>query len=964
MHADLRFITNVDQNGHINYINPEYQQWIGYSLSELIGQPSQVLRSADTPSLIQETILNECHQNRPVSFMIEEQKKSGERYWVEISIQPKFEQEQYQGYVSTKRLIEDPIVQQQAATLYAQIAQDNVVFYNGEWVSKRKHGLLSILGLHKASLSQKVLVTLSLISTIIVGSAFVYEQTEKDNIRTHATESHQQTIANTIDQLITKKAEIGLTNAIGIVHSPEIHQAIVNENTAQLSALLSTVADEYRQLSDLKNIKLHFTNENMQSFFKSWLPLNKQKISDLSNRGYLKTIAQEQKPMVAYAVSSAGFNIKSIMPIFENQRYEGAVEFIQGVGSIRRDFGLKNQQYLLAISTEYALSGDEFRAKNANNIPISNDKAWVVGNNKQFSMENSGKHIELLRSIDLNRLFEQGYLVTSTHFHVAKPQYDNSQKRIGFHIVTEDIAQYQADIEQQLAVAESVFYGILISVIVLMILVTALLWILIIIPIRNTQHTMEQAVKDSDLFTRIHTYGNDEIKQMAQAYNRQSTMAQIAISEINTAMEEIVAGRLDYQITFPFQSDFGMLKERINQTSQSLNTTFGNIAQLMQDLQQGQFDKPHQHELQGAYAQVVDDCVSAMQRLSAVFSEINQVMSFAARGKFDERIQDFSEGNIKTLQVTINDSLELIQSGFSDIVAAASRMAKGNLSQPMSHQYEFTLEEAKQAINGSIEGLNAALSQIKDVSLQVSEGVQSVAEGTQNLNQRTQEQAASLEETSSAMEQTTAQIRSNLDNTQIARQIAQNQSGVLQEANGVMQETKTSMSNIQTASDQIKEITAIIDSIAFQTNLLALNAAVEAARAGEHGRGFAVVAGEVRNLAGKSADAAKQIGTLVEQTSGAIRIGVNQVDKVGSSLEEITVETQKMLDIVSEVFQASQEQAHGVDEVNKAITQIDGVTQQNAALVEETTATTETLLDSVETLQSAVSSFELQRKLH
>ena len=172
------------------------------------------------------------------------------------------------------------------------------------------------------------------------------------------------------------------------------------------------------------------------------------------------------------------------------------------------------------------------------------------------------------------------------------------------------------------------------------------------------------------------------------------------------------------------------------------------------------------------------------------------------------------------------------------------------------------------------------------------------------------------------------------------------------------------MNNIQTASNKIREITGLIDSIAFQTNLLALNAAVEAARAGEHGRGFAVVAGEVRNLAGKSADAAKEISTLIEQTSNAINIGVDQVGKVGSSLDHITNETQKMLTIVNEVSTASVEQSQGIDEINKAITSLDSTTQQNAALVEETTATAETLLDSSEQLQNSVSSFQLQRKLN
>ncbi|MDX1347972.1 MAG: methyl-accepting chemotaxis protein [Thiomicrorhabdus chilensis] len=963
MNKNLRFVTKVDKNANILYINSEYQEWLGYADAEIIGQPTQMLRAQGTPKAVQETIRNECHHNRTLSFDIQEVKKNGDTFWVEMAIQPIFENGEYQGYTSVKRLIDDSKRIEKAARAYQQMAQGSILFYNGEWVSKSKHRLYSLLGLHKASLSQKVLGTMVAIAALMMLGAFAYEQHVKSNIELHAAENHSKLLSTSLNKLMTKKSEIGLTNAVGLTFSQSIRTAASREDQAELANNLANIGGHYRQLSDLQNIKLHFTNENLQSFYKSWKPAEKQSISDLSGRSYLHAMAKEQKPMVVFAVSSAGFNIKSIVPLIENGQYQGAVEFIQGLGSIRRDFAAQNLQYLLAVSTEYALSGDAFRAKNAENIPVSNDKKWVVGHNKQFSMEKSGQQIELLRKLDLNTLFKQGFLTTATHFHFAQPVYDFDQTLIGYHIVTEDIQDYQALIDKQFSVAESTTYGILLSMLIMLLLVTVLLWVLIIQPIRNTRNTMEQAVNDSDLFTRVHSYGNDEIKQMALAYNRQAMLTQVVISEVNSALEEIVAGRLENEITFPLQSDFGMLKERVNQSSQGLKATFDNISEVMQDLKDGNFDKEHTNNLQGAYYQVIEDCTSAMHSLSVAFAEINQIMGYAARGKFDERIQTLSKGNILMLQNTINQSLETLESGFSDIVQAAKRMAQGDFTQTISQEYEYAIADAKEAINNSINGLTDTLTQVTDVAFQVREGVETVAEGTQNLNQRTQEQAASLEETSAAMEQTTAQIRSNLENTQTARQIATSQSGLLTEANGVMQDTKESMSNIQTASNKIKEITALIDSIAFQTNLLALNAAVEAARAGEHGRGFAVVAGEVRNLAAKSAEAAKEIGSLIEQTSSAINIGVEQVGKVGNSLGEVTSETQKMLDIVNEVSRASEEQSHGVDEVNKAITQIDSTTQQNAALVEETTATTETLIDSAQRLQNAVSAFQLKRRL-
>jgi len=234
------------------------------------------------------------------------------------------------------------------------------------------------------------------VTVLILSIAFIYEQFEKENIRGHTSINYSQNFSNTLKGMMTKKSELGITNAVGITNASEIEVAAANSDPQALNKVLQNIGTKYREMTGLKNIKMHFTDEKQQSFYKSWKPLEKQSISDLSNRGYLKKLATEQKPMVVYAVSSAGFNIKSIIPIIKDGKYEGGVELIQGVGSIRRDFASNNQSYLLAVSKEYILAGDKFRQMNAKNIPVSSDGKWVVGNDKQFSLEYSGQQIETL----------------------------------------------------------------------------------------------------------------------------------------------------------------------------------------------------------------------------------------------------------------------------------------------------------------------------------------------------------------------------------------------------------------------------------------------------------------------------------------------------------------------------------------------------------------------------------------
>ena len=963
MNQNIRLAANVDADGKIIYINNDYLNWTGYDAAELIGQSVLTLRAPNFPKLIQTTIYEQMRKNQSVQFPVQEAKKNGELYWADMAIQPIFEGGVYQGYTSVKRILEDAKRIAEAEKLYQHIQQGKLVYTNGDWVSASKHKWLTGLRLQTASLMTKTVGALLVVSLIILAIAFADEQASLAKIEKDAAQLRAQNIKDVIDNKMDKKAEVGLTNALGITFTEQIQKLIAEENVPELLDVMAGMGKHYADMSNYKNVKLHFVNENGVSFLKSWLPLNKQKAADMSDRGYIKAMMQKPETLVANALSSAGFNVKSIVPIIINGRYEGFVEFIQGVGSLRRDFANLGQQYLIAMSVDYAMKGDEFRQKNAKNIPVSADKQWVVGNDKHFSMEVSGPQIEVLRQTDLDTLFKQGYLITPEYYHAAVPVYDYGQKLMGYHIVTEPVANFADYVNELSQVVKDDFYKLVFALVVLMLLASLLLWNMIIKPLKAVQNTMLHAVANHDLFARVRHYSKDEIGQLGRAYNQQSMLSQCLVAEANAAMEELQAGRLSYRIMTPFDSDFGFLKDRINQTCTTLETTFAVVEQSMEALVKGEFHQRVPHDLPGEYAKVVLTCETAMVQLSEVFKDINEVMQFAARGKLDERIHKLQHGDIALLQNSINDSLALIQKGFGEVIAASQRMAKGDFSEPMTGQYEFALNDAKQAINDSMQSLTRTLSDIKAVAFQVNDNTLNVAEGTQSLNQRTQEQAASLEQTSAAMEQTTAQIRSNLENTQVAAQIAHKQSALLADANQLMIETKSSMHNIETVSQRIREITGLIDSIAFQTNLLALNAAVEAARAGEHGRGFAVVAAEVRSLAGKSADATKQIGALIESTAQAVQIGVSQVDKVGSSLEQITTETQRMSSLVEEIERASQEQSQGVDEVNKAISNIDSMTQQNAALVEETTAATEGLQQSSESLQQSINQFKLQNQL-
>ncbi|NDP46959.1 MAG: chemotaxis protein [Sulfuriferula multivorans] len=265
------------------------------------------------------------------------------------------------------------------------------------------------------------------------------------------------------------------------------------------------------------------------------------------------------------------------------------------------------------------------------------------------------------------------------------------------------------------------------------------------------------------------------------------------------------------------------------------------------------------------------------------------------------------------------------------------------------------------SINAMRENLTGTIGNIRNATETISVASREIAAGNADLSNRTESQASSLEETASSMEELTSTVKQNAENARQANQLVVSTADVAVKGGRVVSQVVDTMASIKDSSRKIADIIGVIDGIAFQTNILALNAAVEAARAGEQGRGFAVVASEVRNLAQRSAGAAKEIKSLIEDSVGKVDAGGKLVDEAGKTMDEIVNSVKRVTDIMSEIAAASSEQSAGIEQVNQAVGQMDEMTQQNAALVEEAAAAAESLQDQAGQLVQAVSVFKLKQ---
>lgn len=332
--------------------------------------------------------------------------------------------------------------------------------------------------------------------------------------------------------------------------------------------------------------------------------------------------------------------------------------------------------------------------------------------------------------------------------------------------------------------------------------------------------------------------------------------------------------------------------------------------------------------------------------------QIKYVIDRASAGKLDWRILDTEKysGFIKTIADGINTVMDVVSAPVQEISQIMHSISKGDLTRMIDGEYKGDFGELATATSECVMKLREMVSEIRESAANIQTSASEIAQGNTDLSNRTEQQASSLEETASSMEQITGTVRQNADNARQANQLSASAREQAEKGSDVVTSAIEAMAEINASSKKISDIIGVIDEIAFQTNLLALNAAVEAARAGEQGRGFAVVASEVRNLAQRSAGAAKEIKSLINDSVQKVEEGSRLVDQSGEMLNQITTAAKKVSDIIAEIAAASQEQSIGIEQVNKAVTQMDQGTQQNAALVEEAAAASESMDEQAKNL--------------
>ncbi|MFA6014944.1 MAG: nitrate- and nitrite sensing domain-containing protein [Gallionellaceae bacterium] len=989
---NVTIVTKTDKKGVITFVNPEFVEISGFTEQELVGQSHNIVRHPDMPPQAFEDLWATVKAGNGWQGIVKNRCKNGDHYWVHAHVTPIHQGKEIIGYTSVRRRAEPSEIALAENTYAALRAGKRVNLHANE------HSILSRMPL---KLRLSLMLLLPILGLLYFSVASVLEKS--------ATLNEMQT---------TKQLTTLAVKSSAVIHEAQKERGMSAGYIGSKGANFASEMPAQRAITDnaiaeLRILATAMSNAELDEGFRATLAaaFTKMEALEVNRRaiGELKFAPKASFDFYTDMISAWLEVISYSAKVGTNEQLTRGTTaylmFLNGKEMAGRERATVNGAFaadsfewvafqrfigLVANQKSYFEVFQSYASKPALNFYQEKLSGDVV--NK----------VDAFRKIAIDKATTGGFGVLPGDWFKAITQKIDAMKQVE-DFLSEDLYGLADRLEKQATHQLQLYLAITLGILIATVLFG--IWLIRVLLQElggepSYARSVANAVASGDFSVSVNTRVGDSSSLMAAIKNMKDTINYMIRDSQRTAAEalrvkaaldnstaNVAIANTDGKIIYLNKA----IQKMFDESEASIRTVMPNFrADKVLGSNFDAFHKNAAHQrgllqnLQGLHRATVRigdrtfklaalpvtnetgqrlgtavEWIDATQEMK-IESEVRDIVLSARQGDLSKRLNlNDKDGFMRELSEGINQLVATSDQSLQEIARMLAALAQGDLTDRISNDYQGTFGKVKDDSNATAEQLTAVISRIKEASDTISTASREIASGNTDLSQRTEQQASSLEETAASMEELTSTVKQNAENAQQANQLAAGASEIARQGGEVVGQVVHTMTSINESSRKIVDIISVIDSIAFQTNILALNAAVEAARAGEQGRGFAVVAAEVRNLAQRSAEAAKEIKVLINDSVSKVKIGTDLVDKAGQTMDEVVNSVKRVTDIMAEISSASKEQSTGIEQVNQAITQMDEVTQQNAALVEQAAAAAESMEEQAQELAKLVATFRI-----